>query len=201
MQTFVNLIHCRSLQEVSKEYLVFTCKTRLRYSRGRESQSFPRVSQTVRTQVRTQVRAKVRINIGLTTRHSNTVGYYLTERFRDIIEARKVPERIALFRELPANLLKEIDTAAYNQVLRLHPFFGQLTESCMSDFCSSAKVQIYVHGDIVRMERPFRSANDASDADWKDRGIRFVLRGCLHSTWQLSASSQGHFCEPGEHEI
>ena len=36
---------CRSRQELSNEYLVFTCKIRLRYSRERASQSLPKIRQ------------------------------------------------------------------------------------------------------------------------------------------------------------
>ena len=37
---------CRSRQELSSEYLVFTCKHRLRYSRGRASQSLQKKNPT-----------------------------------------------------------------------------------------------------------------------------------------------------------
>ena len=40
-----NLVHCRSRRELSNEYLLFTRKTRHRYSRERASQSFPEISQ------------------------------------------------------------------------------------------------------------------------------------------------------------
>ena len=36
---------CRSRQELSNEYSVFTCKLRLRYSRERASESLPKISQ------------------------------------------------------------------------------------------------------------------------------------------------------------
>ena len=38
---------CRSRQELSNEYLVFTCKIRLRYSRERASQSLPTIGQKI----------------------------------------------------------------------------------------------------------------------------------------------------------
>ena len=46
---------CRSRQELSNEYLVFTCKIRLRYSRERASQSLPKLAKS---------QNKVRKNIG-----------------------------------------------------------------------------------------------------------------------------------------
>ena len=43
-----NSVSCKSLQELSNEYLVFTCKIWRRYSRERASQSLPKNSQKVR---------------------------------------------------------------------------------------------------------------------------------------------------------
>ena len=40
--------YCRSRQELSNEYLVFTCKIRLRYSRERASRRLPKISQTLK---------------------------------------------------------------------------------------------------------------------------------------------------------
>ena len=52
---------CRSRQELSNEYLVFTCKIWRRYSRERASQSLPKISQKLGKK-RPQ---KVRKNVGL----------------------------------------------------------------------------------------------------------------------------------------
>ena len=40
-------------------------------------------------------------------------------------------------------------------------------------------------GDLVRKERHFKTAVDKSVPDWQTEGIRFVLRGCLHSGWNV----------------
>ena len=47
---------CRSRQELSNEYIVFTCKIRLRYSRERASQSLPKISQKLEQITKTQPR-------------------------------------------------------------------------------------------------------------------------------------------------
>ena len=50
---------CRSCQELSNEYLVFSCKNRRRYSRDRASQSLPKISW------RLEEKFKFKTNIGV----------------------------------------------------------------------------------------------------------------------------------------
>ena len=75
---------------------------------------------------------------------------------------------------------------SYSKVVRAHPFFSTLPDACMADLCyAAATVSVYVRGDLVRKERHFKKAVDKSVPDWQTEGIRFVLRGCLHSGWNV----------------
>ena len=51
---------CRSRQELSNEYLVFTCKIWCRYRRERASQSFPNFSQRFETKLEKNIGARPR---------------------------------------------------------------------------------------------------------------------------------------------
>ena len=69
------------------------------------------------------------------SRHATSMKYFLSERYQDIVQARRFPETQAMFKELPANLRKMLFVESYSKALRAHSYFHKLSEECMADLC------------------------------------------------------------------
>ena len=122
------------------------------------------------------------------------VRFCLRSRFKDMLEVRKEPLRAELIEELPQHLRQEVLYTAYADLLRRFPFFGRMTDLCIAQLASLVTKRVYVRGQLVRRMRKkwaFEALpNIPVFMSTGSRGIRYILRGALHSV----AEYELHYC-------
>ena len=118
--------------------------------------------------------------------------FYLKSRFSDQEKLEKNSEHDGMLREIPENLHEDISVAMFESLLCTHAFFRGMNTPCMVAVASCTKIQVYVRGEVVRLERNMRTAGQLSaemraglSNNWEEEGIRFLRKGAVHSGWDL----------------